>query len=117
MSYQKENNSSTCTECGGKCCKFILLECYKDDQYKIEFWEVQGNTKLYETESTVVYQQKSPCQHIDESGKCKIYEDRPLLCQDFPKQTLPRLWRAVCPLFHEREKHKDSIFKVFKTTE
>ena len=114
MPYQKKNNSDTCAECGSKCCKFILLETNKTDKYKIEFWEAQGNEKLKETNTTVIYAQKSPCQHINEEGKCGIYDTRPQLCKDFPLPTLPRLWRAVCPLFHERESMKSNIYKVLK---
>ena len=114
MPYQKKNNSNTCEECGGKCCKLILLETNKTDKYKIEFWEARGNERLKETNTTVIYAQKSPCQHISEEGRYGQYNNRPQLCKDFPLPTLPRVWRAVCPLFHERESMRSSIYKVFK---
>ena len=114
MLYQKKNNSDTCAECGGKCCRFILLETNKKDKYKIDFWETQGNEKLKETETTVIYALKSPCQHVSAEGRCGQYEKRPQLCKEFPLPTLSRLWRSVCPLFHERENAKSSIYKVFK---
>ena len=116
MSYQKENNSDMCEECGGKCCQFIMLECRKDDKYKLDFWKAQGNVKFGESETHVQYGQRCPCQHIGEDGKCDDYENRPQLCRDFPKQNLPRLWRLICPLWHERNKGKSKIMKVFKTT-
>lgn len=115
MSYQTNDNSDICKECGGKCCKFILLECNKTDSYKIEFWRAQGNILFYETDYTFVYGQNAQCQHSQEDGTCAIYEDRPLLCREFPKKDLPRLWRSVCPLFHERNKNRNKVLRVFDT--
>jgi Fe-S-cluster containining protein len=111
-SLKEKSNSDVCAECGGKCCKFIMLETLKTDKYKIDFWEVQGNTKFSETDTHVQYGQKCPCQHIDENGRCDDYENRPQLCRDFPRRNLPRLWRNVCALWHERHKSNE-VLKVF----
>lgn len=113
MSSPTVQNSDLCKECGGKCCRFIMLETKKDDEYKIEFWETQGNIKQSETENTVIYMQHCKCQHATDDGICDMYEDRPKLCRDFPRKDLPRLWRSVCPLFHEIHKDKKTILKVF----
>lgn len=113
MSYLTEDNSSICETCGGKCCKYILLNCRKDDKYKIDFWEVQGNELIEETDTDVIYMQRAPCQH-NKKGRCDIYEDRPLLCKEFPRKNLPLLWQKICPLFHERNKNDKGIMQVFK---
>ena len=117
MSFQTEkNNSDICAECGGKCCRYILLETTKDDHYKLEFWEAQGNIKFSETDTHVQYGQLSKCQHNTDDGKCAIYDKRPKLCREFPLPNLPRLWRNICPLWHERNGGKKTL-RVFDTTE
>jgi len=113
MSFPTVQNSDTCEECGGKCCKYMVLETHKGNDYKIDFWKAVGNEKISETDTHVIYLQKTPCQHSQEDGKCGIYEDRPRLCREFPLRNLPRLWKMVCPLFHELYSEDNKILKVF----
>lgn len=112
MSSRTVKNSDICKECGGKCCKYIMLETFKEDEYKLEFWKAQGNIKVHESDTHVVYMQNAACQHSQEDGRCAIYENRPQLCREFPTRGLPRLWRLVCPL-HKELYEEDSILKVF----
>lgn len=108
----KKNSEDICAECGGKCCRYIMLETTKTNDYKLEFWEAQGHVKFSEDDTHVQYGQVAKCQHNMDDGKCAIYDKRPKLCRDFPVGNLPRLWRNVCPLWHEV--HKDrSTLRVF----
>ena len=120
MSYLKKQNSDLCEECEAKCCRYLVCSTNKDDNHKLDFWDTVGAVRYLETEDEYIYLHANPCQHVgtkEQKYKCQIYEDRPQLCKDFPKEDLPRLWRSICPLYHERIEEKDKIFRVFKPTQ
>jgi Fe-S-cluster containining protein len=112
MSSPKKPNSQLCEECGAGCCRYTLLKIDKGEADTIDWWKTIGAEFLCETDvGEVAYKRHTPCQHIGDDNKCKIYADRPKVCRDFPKEDLPPLWRYVCKIW--QAEHNTKTLKVF----
>ena len=98
MNKSKYINPEKCRDCG-ECCKSFTI-CYPKELKEKEptlFSEIQ-RFKLLETDSIEVIEKldmflvkfKFPCKFLRyENGKyaCISYEDRPLLCEEYPFKT------------------------------
>jgi Fe-S-cluster containining protein len=67
--------NDTCKQCGGKCCKTLLIPC--DNQSVRSFLEQTRGVCI--SDSLVLV--NSQCRHLDSDGACKVYETRPIACR------------------------------------
>jgi Fe-S-cluster containining protein len=82
-------NVGQCDDCGGKCCKGILLPMTSDRS--VNRWlelhgdrhEIVGNDLVYID---------ARCKMLGDAGKCRGYEDRPQVCRDFPVDGVACNW-------------------------
>jgi Fe-S-cluster containining protein len=73
-------NVDQCDECGGKCCKGILLPLTSD--YSVNRWlELHGASQEIVGKDFVYVDAR--CKMLGDSGQCRGYEDRPQVCRDF----------------------------------
>ncbi len=86
MKNSKET-SKTCIECQ-KCCKQVgVLSVYPFEPYFIEFYKARGaiiESKTIDNEEYCLVIFNIPCPHLDTKIGCKIYENRPQVCKDYP---------------------------------
>jgi len=77
-----------CLECDGECCKKLAIEV-DEPETEEDFDDVKWY--LYH-EGVSVFQDKNKvwcvlfdtkCKHLDENGKCEIYEKRPPVCREY----------------------------------
>ena len=64
-----------CQQCGGKCCKTLLLPVNAIDGQWLcatRGASVKGGVLI-----------DSPCRHLDSDGKCAIYDARPYQCRQY----------------------------------
>lgn len=86
-------NPEHCVFCGGKCCKKFWIVYPKNAKNKTMLSEVE-RFGLLDTNSIEVVEKKKewhavfnfPCEAFKD-GKCQIYDDRPLLCRQYPHTT------------------------------
>jgi len=98
-----------CKQCG-KCCKFMIVApSIPYDDHK-EWLEFHGIT-LVESFNTPwpALRFEIPCKHLDENGKCKIYNERPKSCKVFPVGKVKE-----CPEYGKRQKIEEEIKKLQK---
>ena len=69
--------SATCEQCGGKCCRNLLLKMANQTPYMRDWMELRG---VVVGEHWFV---NAPCQHLTLEGACAIYENRPQACRDY----------------------------------
>jgi len=76
-----------CTQCGGKCCKFIVIPLYTSDEEK--YHRLRG-TVMDSKRLGKLFVLPVPCANLTEDGKCKDYENRPNICKEMDEKTLFR---------------------------
>jgi Fe-S-cluster containining protein len=69
--------NDTCKQCGGKCCKTLLIDC--PNPYMRDFIATTRGTML--GQNTIMV--KCQCRHLAEDGTCRIYDDRPDSCRNY----------------------------------
>lgn len=79
-----ENKCSYCT--GSKCCTYIT-QAIDTPRAKHDFdhllWQLSHeNIQLYKDEDGWFLLINTPCIHLQEDGRCGIYEDRPAICRE-----------------------------------
>ncbi|MEZ0344948.1 MAG: YkgJ family cysteine cluster protein [Infirmifilum sp.] len=96
----------------GKCCRRAVVPLLKSDLEKIE--KALGDPHLYVEwidGIPVLKRKNNACIFLDpETGKCRIYEFRPLACRLYPLIYAPGLWvfpDPLCP--RSREVSRDTI--------
>ena len=67
----------TCAECGGKCCKTLLMQNAVLTSYQREFVETRGKAV---GEHALL---DCRCKHLTDDGRCGIYEQRPQAGRDY----------------------------------
>ncbi len=86
-----------CATCG-KCCRymtFILEFSPIEAKDRIEFYETRGSKVYKLPNNKYAVRVFSPCSFMVEGVGCRIYNDRPWLCQTYDGRTDPFL---NCPL-------------------
>ena len=84
----------SCDSCG-KCCKIITLHP-SWFEYDLQ-WMLLRRGKIC-GDVAVFY---SPCEWINEEGKCKNYENRPAFCRTNPKEESVFLKALGCKFFEK----------------
>ncbi|PLW79763.1 hypothetical protein C0585_06035 [Candidatus Woesearchaeota archaeon] len=77
-----------CTNCKAECCKHVAIEIDKpeniSDFENIKWYVSHKNIKVWvndEDEWHVEFM--TPCEHLGEDYRCKIYDRRPEICKDY----------------------------------
>ena len=83
-----------CNMCG-ECCKYLIIPTSKLKPMDIEFYEARG-CEIIEEENFSWVKIPFKCPHLDENNKCKIYENRPLVCKEAPFEELEKLMPKKC---------------------
>lgn len=81
---------SLCDQCGGACCKTLLIANATQPASR---W--LARTRGVAVEGGVLI--SSRCRHLDKTGRCRIYANRPQECRDYePGGRACALTRAYC---------------------
>jgi Fe-S-cluster containining protein len=76
-----------CEQCGGKCCKFIIIPITNSDEEK--YYRMRGpvmDSKRFGKLAVLPV----PCANLTEDGKCNDYENRPNICKEMNAETMFR---------------------------
>jgi len=82
-----------CTRCGGKCCRYVVVEIDKPrakiDREEIRWFLAHKNVLVFvdNEDKTWNVQFNTPCEHLDERGRCRIYPRRYDICRDHDPAT------------------------------
>ncbi len=98
---QHEIRDRSCSACGAACCSHVAIAIDKPtckrDYGNIRWYLSHQNVSVFIDHSGVWnIEFATKCDHLDSKGLCKIYEDRPMICREYPS---------------------DDTFCVFETTE
>lgn len=76
----------TCEECNQECCKSVIVEI--DEPTTEEDWEdvkwqvAHKNVQvIFDNDDDWCIEFLTPCDEMDESGRCRIYDKRPTMCR------------------------------------
>lgn len=109
----------SCSECEGcsLCCTHYLgaHDLSRMTKYALEYHAARAESYEDIEGGYRMYKYYQPCPHIDEeTGLCKIYEERPEHCRLWPKEYTP-LWAKVCKLMQAKfPKPKKGGMRVLK---
>ena len=81
----------TCENCNGKCCRYVALEIDAPESLEefedIKWYVVHKNINVYVDEDYEWHIEfLTPCEYLDEEGKCKIYDKRPQICREYSQE-------------------------------
>ena len=87
LELSAEENADLCTGCT-RCCETVSIEIdaprspWEYDQW---IWVLHHRTlELYvEKPERWLLHIEAPCEQLDARGRCRIYEDRPVLCREY----------------------------------
>lgn len=77
-----------CDKCGGLCCQYFCFEIDEPDDFE-EFddirWYIchEGVSVHIDEDGDWYIQIMNPCNNLDDDNRCKIYEDRPIICRNY----------------------------------
>ena len=66
-----------CQKCKGQCCRVVKIAVQPMAADQQRWAEMRGTIKNGR------WRINSTCRHLDDEGKCSIYETRPKVCRDF----------------------------------
>ena len=73
-----------CEECGGKCCKIMLLEGPDKGMTFDQDWLFLHDTDRVWVDGQYFWMIRHPCRQLLADGTCATYEGRPDACRYFP---------------------------------
>lgn len=81
----------TCEGCNGKCCKSVAIEIDTPQSIEefedIKWYVVHKNVNVYVNEDYEWYVEfLTPCEFLDDGGKCIIYNKRPQICRNYSQE-------------------------------
>ena len=75
-----------CENCDAHCCKYVAIEIDEPDDgddFDTLRWYVSHNgCSVYREEGKWYFEVITPCEHLDEKNRCRIYPRRPSICGD-----------------------------------
>ncbi len=81
--------SKTCQRCGAKCCTYFCFEIDKPDNYEefedIRWFLCHENIRVHIDEEDWFIDIANPCKYLGPNNRCKIYDDRPIICRGYSK--------------------------------
>ncbi len=83
---QKEVFKAPCEDCGGRCCKYIVIEIdkpkSKKDFHYLRWYLLHKDVNVFLDHNNKWHIEfKTPCTAQTEDHSCSIYKDRPMICQ------------------------------------
>jgi Fe-S-cluster containining protein len=119
------NSLKTHDACEGccNCCKYgfqiidtQIRQNISHEKYE-EYLKIRSEEcVVLDNERYLAYKQYQPCPQLDEeTGTCKIYEDRPWYCKKYPMEW-HFVWKHFCKLMRERFAERNPQLKsTFRT--
>lgn len=80
--------TNSCETCKGLCCRYFCFQIDEPDDYE-EFEDVrwylyhEGVSVHIDEDGDWFIQIMNPCNALDENYRCRVYEDRPLICRGY----------------------------------
>ena len=78
---------SLCEKCPAACCRYIALPCDEptDENSFQEFrwFLMHEGVSVFVSDGSWYVSVSTPCKHLDEQGKCDIYDQRPNICREY----------------------------------
>lgn len=91
ITMQNAKRFESCEECGGRCCKFLIVRANetKDNDYERYIKLREPGIRIMETKRFGrVMVLNIPCRHLNANGTCKYYDMRPNVCRKMDESTL-----------------------------
>jgi len=82
MTSELTDQQQKCLECY-ECCEYVEFPVTMLSMEIIEYFLFRGNKFYMENGGAIMMRVKDPCQHLNQDGTCKIYDDRPETCRRF----------------------------------
>ncbi len=103
----------TCEGCFAMCCRYVITEIdipeSLEDFENIKWYVSHKNVNVYVDGDYAWYIEfLTPCEHLGEDNKCKIYEKRPKVCRDYSTEEC---------LFHNPDYEEKYTFKKLEDVE
>ena len=82
---KKKSRIINCDECSAACCKYVATEidvpANATDYDNIRWYLMHKNINVFIDHDDDWYLEfKTPCSHLGEDNKCKVYKNRPEIC-------------------------------------
>ena len=71
-----------CQECGGACCKHVLVQLPDVTGIDTQWLQVRGTVRRVAGQ-VIEWRVESPCRELGPDGRCGIYDSRPMSCRTF----------------------------------
>ena len=79
--------SNICIACGAKCCGYFCFEIDEptefDDFENIRWFLCHKDITVHVDEGDWYISIDNPCMMLDETNRCRVYDDRPLICREY----------------------------------
>ena len=79
--------SKQCKECDAKCCRYFCFEIDEPDTYEefedIRWFLCHEGISVHIDEGDWYIHIDNKCKMLTPSGRCRIYDDRPLICRSY----------------------------------
>jgi len=79
--------SKTCQECGGKCCRYFCFQIDEPQSYEelddVRWYLCHEGVSVHIDEGQWYIAIQNRCKMLTEHNRCRIYEDRPLVCRGY----------------------------------
>ena len=76
-----------CDQCNALCCRYLCFEIDEPDDFHefddLRWYLCHEGISIHVDEDEDWYIQiDNPCKYLDENNRCRIYEDRPIICRN-----------------------------------
>lgn len=90
-----------CDECEAFCCRHSVGRVLIKDNDTTYYFESRcsRNAPTKEKDGWMYFALDQPCPQLNEDFSCKIYEDRPKTCREFPPKEHGARWKDYCALY------------------
>lgn len=80
-------SAKLCQRCGAKCCKYFCFQIDTPEDYDqfedVRWYLCHEGVSVHIDDGDWYMSVMNPCRKLDDSGRCAIYEDRPLICRKY----------------------------------
>jgi len=83
-----------CDACGARCCRYMAVEVEipetEEDFDDVRWYLLHRNVRvLIDHEGDWLVAFDTPCERLGPDGQCQDYENRPMLCRNYPHDGEP----------------------------
>lgn len=79
--------SAVCRKCGAKCCRYFCFEIDTPESFDeyddIRWFLLHENISVHIDKGDWYISIANRCEALDEDNRCRVYEDRPLICRKY----------------------------------